>query len=64
MKIKEFRAFLEGRVEDLEKDARDLLTGDDDGELFVTLGTIGAYRFILENFIYAGSGYVPKHGRE
>lgn len=64
MKIKEFRSILEERVEDLEKDIRDLLTGDDDGEFLITLGKIGAYRMILENYIEVGSGYVPKHGRE
>lgn len=64
MKIKEFRALLEERVEDLEKDIRDLLTGDDDGEFLITLGKIGAYRMILENYIEESSGYVPKHGRE
>lgn len=64
MKIKEFRAILEERVEDLEKDIRELLTGDDDGEFLITLGKIGAFRMILENYIDENSGYVPKHGRE
>ena len=64
MKLKEFRELLEQRVEDLEKDIRDLLTGDDDGEFLITLGKIGAFRMILENYIEESGGYVPKHGRE
>lgn len=57
MTIKEFRAVLEERIEDL-------LTGDEDEELLLTFGKIAAYQTVLENYIKKSDGYVPKHGRE
>lgn len=64
MKLKEFRAIIEDRIEDLENDVNDLLTGDEDGELLMTVGKIGAYKTILEYYLKMSDGYVPKHGRE
>ena len=64
MKLKELRLFLEGRIEDLGREVRDMLTGDDDGEFLITLGKISAYQTVLENYVKNDNGYVPKHGRE
>ena len=64
MKFKTLRMFLESRIEELRTEIRDMLTGDDDGEFLITLGKIGAYQTVLENYIDQSDGYVPKHGRE